>query len=72
MQALLPQLLCLSYGALVILCAGGIGDWSLWGTNQIGDIGLVYGLGATTPTVTRASHLALAPGGHRPSSSSPS
>ncbi|MGW0869927.1 hypothetical protein ACWD3Z_05475 [Streptomyces sp. NPDC002740] len=68
LQALLPQMLCLSYGALLILSAGGIiggiADWSLWGTNQVGDIVLVYGLGATTPTVTRASHLALTPGGH--------
>ncbi|MGQ4358548.1 hypothetical protein [Streptomyces sp. SAS_272] len=67
-QALLPQLLCLAYGALLILSAGGIigglADWSLWGTNQVGDIVLVYGLGAATPTVTRASHLALTPGGH--------
>ncbi|MGW1267552.1 hypothetical protein [Streptomyces sp. NPDC002491] len=68
LQALMPQLLCISYGALLILSAGGIigglADWSLWGTNQVGDIVLVYGLGATTPTVTRASHLALTPGGH--------
>ncbi|MFD6550372.1 hypothetical protein [Streptomyces sp. NPDC058398] len=66
LSALMPQLLCISYGALLILCAGGIvgaiADWSLWSTNPVGDI--VYGLGATTPNVTRASHLALTPGGH--------
>ncbi|MCI3240274.1 hypothetical protein [Streptomyces spinosisporus] len=65
---LLPQLLCMAYGALLILSAGGIigaiADWSLWGTNTAGDIVLVYGLGASTPNVTRASHLALTPGGH--------
>ncbi|MBK3631581.1 hypothetical protein JHN52_01115 [Streptomyces sp. MBT97] len=68
LTALAPQLLCLSYGALLILCVGGIvggaADWSLWGTNTVGDIVLVYGFGSTTPTVTRASHLALTPGGH--------
>ncbi|MFD7884076.1 hypothetical protein ACFV3N_16755 [Streptomyces bauhiniae] len=65
---LVPQFLCLSYGALLILSTGGIigglADWSLWGQNTVGDIVLVYGLGATTPTVTRSSHLALTPGGH--------
>ncbi|MFG2963565.1 hypothetical protein ACGFZS_09775 [Streptomyces sp. NPDC048288] len=68
LRDLAPQLLCLAYGALLILSAGGIigasADWSLWGTNQVGDVILVYGLGGTTPTVTRATHLALTPGGH--------
>ncbi|MFJ8110444.1 hypothetical protein [Streptomyces sp. NPDC096132] len=68
LTALAPQILCLSYGALLILSVGGIiggaADWSLWGTNTVGDIALVYGFGSTTPTVTRASHLALTPGGH--------
>jgi len=67
-RELAPQLLCLSYGSLLILSVGGIigavADWSLWGTNQVGDIVLVYGLGSTTPTVTRSSQLALTPGGH--------
>jgi hypothetical protein len=65
---LAPMILCLAYGALLILCAGGLiggaADWSLWGTNQVGDIALVYGFGGTTPTVTRTGHLALTPGGH--------
>lgn len=68
LHALAPQILCLAYGALLVLSAGGIigaaADWSLWGTNQVGDVVLVYGLGGTTPTVTRSSHLALTPGGH--------
>ncbi|MFE4548881.1 hypothetical protein [Streptomyces sp. NPDC056785] len=68
LSALLPQVLCLAYGALLILCAGGIigalADWSLWGQNQVGDIVLVYGLGAPAPNVTRSAHLALTPGGH--------
>ncbi|MFJ5638668.1 hypothetical protein [Streptomyces sp. NPDC093223] len=68
LTALAPQILCLAYGALLILSAGGIiggiADWSLWGTNQVGDVVLVYGLGGSTPTVTRSTHLALTPGGH--------
>ncbi|WP_328425995.1 hypothetical protein [Streptomyces sp. NBC_00443] len=68
LTALLPQLLCMAYGALLVLSAGGLigaaADWSLWGTNQVGDIVLVYGLGASTPNVTRSSQLALTPGGH--------
>jgi len=68
LAALAPQILCMAYGALLILSAGGVigalADWSLWGTNQIGDVVLVYGFGGSTPTVTRASQLALTPGGH--------
>ncbi|MCD7440255.1 hypothetical protein K4B79_18750 [Streptomyces lincolnensis] len=68
LKDLAPQVLCLSYGALLILCVGGIigaiADWSLWGTNMVGDIVLVYGIGASTPAVTRSSQLALTPGGH--------
>ncbi|MEU5707893.1 hypothetical protein [Streptomyces flaveolus] len=68
LRKLLPLILCLAYGALLILCAGGLvgaaADWSLWGTNQVGDVALVYGFGGSTPTVTRATHLALTPGGH--------
>lgn len=68
LRALLPTTLCFSYGTLLILCAGGIvgaiADWSLWGSNQVGDVILVYGVGSTTPSVTRAAHLALTPGGH--------
>ncbi|MFZ3558147.1 hypothetical protein [Streptomyces sp. BH055] len=63
-----PFLLCLAYGTLLILSAGGLigaaADWSLWGTNQIGEIVLVYGVGGTSPTATRGSQLALTPGGH--------
>ncbi|WP_069885262.1 hypothetical protein [Streptomyces luteocolor] len=63
-----PFILSFAYGTLLILSAGGIigglADWSLWGTNQVGDITLVYGFGGTTPSVTRGSQLALTPGGH--------
>ncbi|WP_371551682.1 hypothetical protein OG266_39425 [Streptomyces sp. NBC_00554] len=68
LRRLAPTLLCLSYGTLLILSAGGligaIADWSLWGTNQIGEVVLVYGVGSTSPDVTRSTHLALTPGGH--------
>lgn len=68
LRHLIPFLLCMAYGALLILSAGGIigaaADWSLWGTNQVGEIVLVYGVGGTSPDVTRSSNLALTPGGH--------
>lgn len=63
-----PFLVCMAYGALLVLSAGGLigaaADWSLWGTNQVGEVVLVYGVGGTAPDVTRSSHLALTPGGH--------
>jgi hypothetical protein len=68
LRRLAPFLACLAYGTLLILSAGGLigaaADWSLWGTNQIGDIVLVYGVGGTSPDVTRSSNLALTAGGH--------
>ena len=68
LRRLAPFLLCLAYGTLLILSAGGLigaaADWSLWGTNQVGGVILVYGVGGTSPIVTRSSHLALSPGGH--------
>lgn len=68
LRRLLPFVGCVAYGTLLILCAGGIvgaiADWSLWGTNQVGDVILVYGVGGTSPNVTRTTHLALTPGGH--------
>lgn len=68
LKRLLPILLSMAYGSLLILCVGGIiggiADWSLWSTNQVGEIVLVYGFGGTAPDVTRSSQLALTPGGH--------
>jgi len=68
LKKLAPFIACVAYGSLLVLSAGGIigglADWSLWGTNQAGNIVLVYGLGSTTPNVTRSQHLALSPGGH--------
>ncbi len=68
LRRLVPFLLCLAYGTLLILSAGGLigaaADWSLWGTSTVGDAVLVYGVGGTNPDVTRSSHLALSAGGH--------
>lgn len=68
LRKLAPTLLCVSYGTLLILSAGGLlgaaADWSLWGSNQIGEGLLVYGVGGTSPDVTRSNQLALTPGGH--------
>lgn len=68
LRHLAPTLLCLAYGTLLILSAGGIigaaADWSLWGSNQAGEVVLVYGFGGTSPDVTRTRQLALTPGGH--------
>jgi len=68
LRNLVPFLACMAYGSLLILSAGGIigaaADWSLWGTSQVGEVVLVYGVGGTSPDVTRSSNLALTPGGH--------
>ncbi|MEU3293001.1 hypothetical protein ABZ722_11635 [Streptomyces longwoodensis] len=68
LRKLAPTLLCVSYGTLLILSAGGLlgaaADWSLWGSNQLGEGLLVYGVGGTAPNVTRTAHLVLTPGGH--------
>lgn len=68
LKKLAPILACDAYGALLILSAGGIvgaaADWSLWGTNTVGEVVLVYGVGGTAPDVTRGDQLGLTPGGH--------
>lgn len=68
LRRLAPFLVCVAYGTLLILSAGGLigaaADWSLWGTNQVGEIVLVYGVGGTAPNVTRSGSLGLTPGGH--------
>lgn len=65
---LTPFLLCSSYGMLLVLSAGGLlgagADWTMWGTSEIGDAALKYGLGSSTPAVTRGSNLVLSEGGH--------
>ncbi|MFC4034560.1 hypothetical protein ACFO3J_24230 [Streptomyces polygonati] len=69
--ALVPFLLSLAYGMLIILSAGsalsllGVGGWVvLWAGNLAGYAGLVYGVGGTSPSVTRHHAIALSEGGH--------
>ncbi|MDX3074606.1 hypothetical protein [Streptomyces sp. MI02-7b] len=63
-----PFLLATSYGMLVILSAGGLlgalAGVTLWGSNGLGNLALVYGVGGGTPDVTRAQQMALTDGGH--------
>lgn len=64
----IPYLLSVAYGMLLILSGGGLlgvlAGWALWGSNGLGDMSLVYGVGGTTMNVTRARQLILTPGGH--------
>jgi hypothetical protein len=65
---LVPFLLCASYGMVLVLSAGGLlgagADWTMWGTSEIGNAALQYGVGGGTPAVTRGSNLVLSDGGH--------
>lgn len=65
---LAPFLLSTAYGMTLILSGGGIigslAGVTLWGSNGLGDLALVYGVGGTTMDVTRARQLVLTPGGH--------
>ncbi len=66
--ALVPFLLSTAYGMLAILTTGGalgtLAGIALWGSNGLGDLGLVYGVGGTTQDVTRAHQIAITPGGY--------
>lgn len=67
--ALVPFLLTYVYGTLAILSAGGLlgalAGVTLWGSNGLGDLALVYGVGGGTPNVTRGpGQTALTDGGH--------
>ncbi|MCP3817819.1 hypothetical protein NLX86_06615 [Streptomyces sp. A3M-1-3] len=66
--ALVPFLLSAAYGMLLILSAGGllgaIAGITLWGSNGLGDLALVWGVGGGTPDVTRSKQMALSDGGH--------
>lgn len=66
--ALVPYLLSLAYGMLLVLSGGGILGWlagvALWGSNGLGDLALVWGVGGSTHDVTRSHRLVLDPGGH--------
>lgn len=68
--ALLPFILSLCYGMIAVLACSG---WSalgvitrlgLWGGNGLGYAYLVWGIGGTSPTVTRANPIVLTAGGY--------
>jgi hypothetical protein len=56
------------YGMLLILSAGGIlggmSNFALWGSNQIGRIALERGVGGEDTDATRSTSLVLESGGH--------
>jgi hypothetical protein len=64
----LPFLPIFLYGMLLTLSAGGALGWlahiSLWGSNQVGDKALLYGVGSGTSNVTRSVSMVLTPPGH--------
>jgi hypothetical protein len=64
----LPFLPIFLYGMLLTLSAGGALGWlahiSLWGSNQVGDKALKYGVGSGTQNVTRSISMVLTPPGH--------
>lgn len=66
--AIVPFVLTLAYGMLAILSAGGLlgalAGVALWGSNGIGDLALVWGVGGDSPNVTRAGGSPLTDGGH--------
>lgn len=63
-----PFLPIFLYGMLLTLSAGGALGWlahiSLWGSNQVGDKALRYGVGSGTQNVTRSVSMVLTPPGH--------
>lgn len=69
-KALVPFVFALCYGMVAVLASPG---WSglgvitrlgLWGGNGIGYAYLVWGIGGTSPTVTRAAPVILTAGGY--------
>lgn len=58
-----------AYGILAMLATGSLlaytGSAFLWGSNGLGDITLVYGVGGTTGDVTRAASSVVLNGGGR-------
>lgn len=65
---LIPFIPIFLYGMLLILSAGGILGWvaqfSLWGSNVVGDATLEYGVGGGTQNVTRTTNVVLTAPGH--------
>ena len=66
-KPLLPFAICIAYGMLVILSAGGIlgglAGFTLWGSSTLGNAALEYGVGAGAPSATRAHDLILTDSG---------
>lgn len=69
-KALVGPLIAWCYGMLAVLASPGVSaagivtKLGLWGGNQAGYAYLVWGVGGTSPTVTRAQVLTLTPGGY--------
>ena len=68
-SAIGPFIFAWCYGALLIMCAGGllggIADFALWGGSWIGDGALVWGVGGQAQdNVTRGTAQVLTNGGH--------
>jgi hypothetical protein len=70
LSSLLPILAGYCFGALLVMCAGGLVGWAVdatfWGTNWAGDAGLVWGVGgeAGDSLGTRGPGQLLTNGGH--------
>ncbi|MFF7690582.1 hypothetical protein ACFZB6_31155 [Streptomyces syringium] len=67
-KVLIPFVVSLFYGMLAVLSAGGflggLAGVALWGSSEIGDAALKYGVGGGTPGVTRDNAIGLTDGGH--------
>lgn len=69
-KQLLPFTFSLCFGMLAVLAAGPISALGLitrlglWAGDGIGTLYLVYGVGGTSPGVTRATPVTLTPGGY--------
>ncbi|MFD5058242.1 hypothetical protein [Streptomyces sp. NPDC058394] len=69
-KQLIPFTVALAYGILAVLAAGPISllglitRFGLWGGDGIGTLYLVYGVGGSSPDVTRAAPVVLTAGGY--------
>ena len=69
-KALIPFFVALCFGILAVLAAGPssalglITRAGLWGGDSVGYAYLVWGIGGSSPDVTRASAVVLTPGGY--------
>lgn len=69
-KQLIPFVTALAYGILAVLAAGPLSllglitRLGLWGGDSIGTLYLIYGVGGTSPSVTRAVPVVLTAGGY--------